>query len=181
MMQVTHLPCAAVKRLSLSRRPCPIARAADQLGDAWSLLLLREVFLGTRRFAELQTELGIAPNILTARLASLVEHGLLEAHPYSVKPVRHEYVLTEKGADVLPVLLSLAAWGNRWLAPKGALLLPIDAQTLCTVEPVVVDRKTGRQLIAGEVAVKAGPGAPRSVHRSLSSPRVFGAHTRSGS
>ncbi len=175
-MQVTTLGSPAVKRVSLSKRPCPIARALDQLGDAWSLLILRDVFLGARRFADLEAALGIAPNILTARLNALTAHGLLEAHAYSRRPVRHEYVLTAKGADVLPLLLSLAAWGNRWLAPRGAPLVPIDARTHRTVEPVLVDRKTGRRLVAGEVGLKAGPGAPRSVHRRLTPPRLFEAH-----
>jgi DNA-binding HxlR family transcriptional regulator len=167
-----------MERTSLARQPCPIARAADQLGDAWTLLVLRDVFLGAHRFAQLQERLGIAPNILTRRLALLTRRGLLEAHPYSRRPLRHAYTLTPKGAATLPVLLTLAAWGNAWLAPRGAPLVPIDPRTGRAVEPVLIDKRTGRPLVAGAVAVKAGPGAPRSLSASLRAPRVFTAGSR---
>ena len=165
-----------MRRTSFGDMPCPIARSLERVGEWWSILILRDALAGMTRFEEFQDSLGIAPNILTARLNALTAHGLLEAHAYSRRPVRHEYVLTAKGADVLPLLLSLAAWGNRWLAPRGAPLVPIDARTHRTVEPVLVDRKTGRRLVAGEVGLKAGPGAPRSVHRRLTPPRLFEAH-----
>lgn len=167
-----------MERTSLSRRPCPIARAADQLGDAWSLLVLRDVFLGAHRFAQLQEGLGIAPNILTRRLARLTRHGLLKATAYSRRPLRRAYALTPKGEATLPVLLTLAAWGNAWLAPRGAPLVTIDARSGRAVEPLLVDRRTGRPLVGGGVAVKAGPGAPRSLSASLRAPRVFTAGSR---
>ncbi|HEY0883283.1 MAG TPA: helix-turn-helix domain-containing protein [Archangium sp.] len=162
-----------MERTSLAGRPCPIARSVDLLGDAWSLLILRDVFLGARRFGDLQDGLGIAPNSLTRRLEALTRGGLLVARPYSQRPLRHEYALTQKGEDVLPVLLALSAWGNRWLAPRGAPLLLVDPRTGRQLDPVVVDQKTRRPLRAGQVAIIAGPGAPRSVHRELRTPRVF--------
>lgn len=162
-----------MRRRSLAQWPCPIARAADQLGDTWTLVILRDVSLGKRRFVELQQALPIAPNMLTRRLSALVEHGLVEAQRYSASPNRFEYHLTEKGADALPVLLTLAAWGNRWLAPKGAPLTIVDGSTQRVVDPVVVDARTGKRLVAGKVGVKAGPGAPKSIRNELHEPVVF--------
>jgi DNA-binding HxlR family transcriptional regulator len=162
-----------MERTSLARRPCSIARALDQLGDGWTLLILRDVFLGARRFAELEADLGIAANILAKRLVTLTRRGLLERRAYSTRPLRHEYVLTEKGEDALPVLLTLAKWGSRWLSPDGAPLLTVDAHTGDPVDPVLIDAKTGKRLLAGGVAVTAGPGAPRAVRAALTTPRVF--------
>lgn len=162
-----------MERTSLSRRPCGIARSLDQIGDAWSLLVIRDVFLGTRRFAELQESLKIAPNILSRRLEGLVRHGILEARSYSTRPLRKEYVLTEKGAGLLPVLLAVASWGNRWLAPQGAPLIIVDPATRARLEPVVVDRRSGKRLLPGEVAVLPGPGASAELRQRLRKPRVF--------
>ena len=96
------------------------------LGDHWNLLLLREACLGTRRFEEFQNELGIGRNILTQRLAGLVEEGLLRRVEYQQNPSRHEYRLTDKGRDAYPILAAMAAWGDRWLTgPEGApVVLP---------------------------------------------------------
>ncbi len=156
-----------MERVSLARRPCPIARAADQLGDTWRLVILRDVFVGVRRFAELEVSLGIAPNMLKRRLDELVHDGFLATNAYSKKPLRHEYVLTEKGADVLPLLLSLAAFGNRWLAPQGEPLLPVSVRTGRVVTPVLVDAKTRQPLRIEEVGLVAGPGAPKALRRAL--------------
>ncbi len=166
-----------MERTSLARRPCSIARALDQLGDGWSLLILRDVFLGAHRFGELQERLGIAPNILTRRLALLTRRGLLERRTYSFKPLRHEYVLTEKGEDVLPVLLVLGAWGSRWLAPDGAAQRMVDTDSRKAVDPIVIDRRTGKRLRAGDVAVVAGPGASKVLRAQLRQPRVFEARS----
>lgn len=175
MMQVTSVSGAApMERTSLARWPCPIARAADQLGDTWRLVILRDVYLGMHRFAALQESLGIAPNMLKRRLDELVRDELLVATAYSERPQRFEYSLTEKGADVLPVLLSLAAFGNRWLAPKGEPLVPVSLRDGRVVEPQVVDAKTRKPLKENEVGLAAGPGAPQSLRRALSrQPRTF--------
>jgi DNA-binding HxlR family transcriptional regulator len=113
-------------RTQLSGVTCPVARALDVLGDPWALLILREVFVGNRRFDGLKDELGIADTVLSNRLRILVEAGLLERTPYggSVRP-RVEYVLTEAGADTLPVLHALARWGRRHTtsSPPGGTLL----------------------------------------------------------
>ena len=95
---------------------CSIARALSVVGERWTLLILREAFRGVRRFDDFRAQLGIARNVLATRLAGLVEHGVLERRPYGSGPVRHEYHLSEKGRDLYPVLLSLLAWGDRWMA-----------------------------------------------------------------
>ncbi len=154
---------------------CPIARSLDQTGDWWSMLILRNAFLGARRFHDFEELLGIAPNTLTRRLAALTEHGLLRRYAYTERPRRYAYALTEKGQDFLPVLLSLAAWGNRWLAQEGVAIECVCATTGAPVEPALVDRRTGRALGPGMVALRAGPAARRRLRRGLEAPVVLGA------
>lgn len=86
------------------------------IGDRWTLLILRDVFRGVRRFGQLQADLGIARNILADRLAKLVDHGVLESVPYQDRPVRCEYRLSAKGQDLSPALVALMHWGDRWYA-----------------------------------------------------------------
>jgi DNA-binding HxlR family transcriptional regulator len=94
---------------------CPIARSLSVVGDRWSMLVLREAFLGTRRFEDFQQRTGAARNVLSDRLEKLVEHQVLQRRPYQEKPTRYEYRLTEKGLDLYPVLMALVRWGDRWL------------------------------------------------------------------
>jgi len=126
-----------------SAGPCPIARALIRMGDAWSMLILRDAGYGATRFDQFRTSLGIAPNILTRRLTALVEHGLMEKRRYCQQPPRDEYLLTPSGRDLLPVLLALGAWGRRHCG-AGPTSHAVDAETGAPIEPVVVDRTTGR-------------------------------------
>ncbi|HMJ12062.1 MAG TPA: helix-turn-helix domain-containing protein [Polyangiaceae bacterium] len=153
---------------------CPIARSLEETGDGWSMLILRSAFMGVRRFQDFQARLEIAPNTLSRRLETLVEHGLLTRRAYSEKPVREEYELTEKGLDFMPVLLALTAWGNRWLTPEGVAIECVDPETGRVLEPVVVDRQSGAELGAGKVALRAGPGAKPAVVRGLQNWVVMG-------
>ncbi|SEB57856.1 winged helix-turn-helix transcriptional regulator [Streptomyces sp. TLI_105] len=100
---------------------CAIAQAAAVVGDWWSLLLIRETARGHHRFDALQEELGISRKVLTERLAHLVETGVLKKVPYQDRPVRHEYQLTESGRGLLPVLLSMQDWADRWVLGDGSL------------------------------------------------------------
>jgi len=93
---------------------CPVASTLEIIGERWTILILRDVFMGIRRFEDLQRDLGVARNILQARLERLVENGILNKRPYQERPMRHEYRLTEKGADLWPVLVSLLKWGDRY-------------------------------------------------------------------
>ncbi len=95
---------------------CSIARTLSVVGDRWTLLLLRDCFLGARRFDQFSESLGLSPHLLSTRLAKLVEAGVLERHPYQQKPTRYEYRLTEKGRDLYPVIAGLVRWGDRWMA-----------------------------------------------------------------
>jgi DNA-binding HxlR family transcriptional regulator len=98
--------------------PCPIGRAADLVGDRWTLLVLREATIGVRRFDEFRARLGIADNILSSRLRRLVEHGVLTKLPYQDgRRERFEYGLTQAGADLAPVLQALAGWGEEYTTP----------------------------------------------------------------
>lgn len=102
-------------RYSFSEMECSIARSLELVGEWWTLLILRESFNGVRRFDDLQKHLGIARNVLTNRLNSLVEDGILRKVRYQEKPERYEYRLTDKGRDLYPVLLALKQWGDKWL------------------------------------------------------------------
>lgn len=93
---------------------CPTARALDVIGEWWTPLVIRDAFLGVRRFEQFQRRLGIARNILADRLDKLVAHGILESVPYQERPLRSEYRLTEKGRDLYPIILALGEWGDKW-------------------------------------------------------------------
>lgn len=95
---------------------CSIARTLEIVGERWTMLVLRDVFLGLRRFDEIQADLGIARNTLSARLDKLVAEGILERRRYQERPPRDEYLLTEKGLDLWPVVVSLMQWGDRYAA-----------------------------------------------------------------
>ena len=98
---------------------CSIATTLEAVGDRWTLLILRDLFRGVRRFEALHRDLGIARNLLTDRLHRLTELGMVHRVPYQDRPVRHEYRLTAKGADLSPALVALMHWGDRWYAPAG--------------------------------------------------------------
>jgi DNA-binding HxlR family transcriptional regulator len=138
---------------------CPIARSLDRVGEWWSILILRDAFAGKTRFDEFATSLGIAPNMLSRRLAALVEAGMLERRRYSERPPRDDYVLTARGRDFRPVLLTLLAFGNRHFAPEGASVVIVDAATGAPADPVLVDRASGRPLVEPEFEVVPGPAA----------------------
>lgn len=110
-----------MKRTDLSDATCAIAQALDVVGDWWTLLVVRDVAGGAHRFDGLQRELGISRKVLTERLAWLVEHEVLERRPYSDRPPRHEYHLTDKGRGLLPVLVALQDWGTRHVMGDGSL------------------------------------------------------------
>jgi DNA-binding HxlR family transcriptional regulator len=133
-----------------SAGPCPVGRALLRVGDAWSMMILRDAGGGATRFDQFRTSLGIAPNILTRRLTALTEDGLLEKRRYSERPPRDEYVLTAKGRDFLPILFAIGAWGMKYHG-EGGTSRAIDTETGAPIEAVVVDRASGRPL--GEIAM----------------------------
>ena len=140
---------------------CSIARTLEVLGERWTLLVIRDVFNGHRRFDQIHENLGIARNVLSARLARLVEEGILEKRAYQERPPRYEYFLTEKGLDLWPVMISMLHWGDRHLAePAGPPML--IRHKVC--EGIVDERGTcsscGERLDARDAYTENGPGAP---------------------
>ncbi|MFN8633822.1 MAG: helix-turn-helix domain-containing protein [Chloroflexota bacterium] len=154
-----------MQRLSFKTSECPIARGLDPVGDWWSVLILRDVFDGFTRFDELEKSLRIAPTMLTRRLRSLVEAGLLERRAYSEHPPRYEYVLTERGRDFRPVILALYAWEYRHTPPEARSLTLVEEESGREIEPVFVDRETGRPIEELRVRFTAGPVASARARR----------------
>lgn len=101
-------------RTNFSDMACSIARTLEVIGERWSLLIVRDAFYGVRRFDDFRQDLGIARNVLTDRLTTLVAQGVFERRQYEERPPRYEYVLTEKGRELLPVILTMMKWGDRW-------------------------------------------------------------------
>ncbi len=144
-------------KVDLSAMPCSIARSLDVIGEGWTILVLRDVFRGIRRFDELQRDLGIATNVLTARLKRLTDEGLLERRRYEQRPPRYEYHLTAKGRDLYPVLIALIRWGDKYLAgPSGPPLVLIHEACGKPTVPILVCPECGETV---------GPGALRSLAR----------------
>lgn len=98
---------------------CSIARTMEVIGEPWSPLVLRNVYVGITRFDQLQQSLGISRKVLAERLRWLVEQGVLERHEYSAKPPRHDYALTDKGVELVDVLMVMVGWGDKWLAGEA--------------------------------------------------------------
>ena len=151
-----------VKRTSLEKADCPIARALDAIGDWWSLLIIRDAFLGIRRFSEFQKNIGIARNILTVRLRALVDDGILQTAPASDGSAYQEYVLTPKGRGVFPVLVALRQWSEEFSFSSGeCATLLVDRSTGRPVRKLELRAQDGRLLGNGDTEVKANPGVKR--------------------
>ena len=141
--------------------PCPIARSADLIGDPWVLMILRECTYGVSRFDAFQERLSIGRNVLTSRLARMVESGLLEKVRYQERPERFEYRLTEKGADATGVLAWMISFGERWIFEDEAQPIELrDRRTGARVHPQLVDARTGEPLNARNLVPAPGPGFP---------------------
>jgi DNA-binding HxlR family transcriptional regulator len=139
---------------------CSIASTLEVVGERWSLLIVRDVFLGLRRFEQIQADLGIARNILQRRLSMLVEHGVLEKRLYMKNPPRHEYRLTEKGIDLWPAIVALMQWGDRYepsLDGPPVVLEHRDCGGAVDEHRICV--QCGARLSARDVRALPGPGA----------------------
>ena len=136
-----------MKRKSLGTANCPIARTLDVIGDWWSLLIVRDAFLGKRRFSEFHKSLGLAKNILCVRLQKLVSHGIFEAVPSLCGSAYQEYALTEKGRRLYLVLVALRQWGENFLFNEGEVdLLLVDRDNGQPVKPLELRSQDGRLL-----------------------------------
>ena len=148
-----------MQRTSFEDINCSVAQCLEVVGDWWSMLIVRDAFLGVRRFDDFQARLGISRNILNQRLTKLVGAGVLARVPYQEHPPRSEYRLTDKGRDLWPVLTALRQWGDRWAAPGGAPLEMRHASCGRVVEAVAVCSDCGEPLDLRAVTVEPGPGA----------------------
>jgi DNA-binding HxlR family transcriptional regulator len=136
-----------VKRTSHKRARCPVARPLDAIGDWWSLLIIRDAFDGLRRFGEFQKNLGLAKNILTVRLRSLVQHGILDTVPASDGSAYQEYILTEKGRALFPLLVALRQWGEDYFFdPDESHVLLVDRKYGLPVRRLELRSQDGRVL-----------------------------------
>lgn len=150
-----------MKRTGFATWPCSIARSVDLLGDWWTPLVLREAFLGVRRFDDMQRSLGIGRNVLTQRLKRLVDEGMLDRVRYQEKPDRYEYVLTEKGRDFYPVLAAMAAWGDQWLSgDEGPPVIFHHKRCDHDMTAKVVCSECGEEIKVRDVRVRAADGTP---------------------
>jgi len=148
-----------VTRTDLADVHCSIARTMEVLGDAWGALILRDVFAGITRFDAIQADLGISRKVLATRLDELVARGILARRPYSEHPPRFDYVPTECGRDLHPVLLAIMAYGDRWLAPDGPPVEIHHAKCGHRATAVVTCSECGAPLDAQDALAQAGPGA----------------------
>jgi DNA-binding HxlR family transcriptional regulator len=150
-------------KIRLEDRECPLSTTLGHVGEWWTLLILHDAFDGYSRFDEFQANLQISSSILTSRLKTLTASGLLERRRYQTHPDRYEYVLTDLGRSLRPVIIALAAWGNSRLDPNERSMILVEKDTGIEVDPVVVDRATGRPLDGEGFVFTAGPAASEAM------------------
>ena len=143
----------------IDQQVCAVARTLAVVGDRWTLLILRDAFMGTRRFEDFQRQLGVSRHRLSDRLNKLVEAEIFRREPYQQRPLRHEYRLTRKGLALYPVMMELAQWGNEW-ADDGNGPPVVYQHRRCghIVRPVMSCSECGERLQPGEVTPMIGPG-----------------------
>ncbi|HEY8466862.1 MAG TPA: winged helix-turn-helix transcriptional regulator, partial [Solirubrobacterales bacterium] len=139
---------------------CSIARTLELIGERWTLLVIRDVLMGNRRFEGIQRSLGVARNVLSNRLQRLVDEGILERRAYQDHPARYEYLLTEKGLDLWPVLVAMIGWGDKYLAgPEGPPVLILHKECGGRVNDRRICERCGAQLEVRDAYAVPGPGA----------------------
>jgi DNA-binding HxlR family transcriptional regulator len=165
---------------TLEEEPCSVARTIAVIGDRWSLLILRECFLRTRRFEAFQSALGITRHLLAERLKKLVRFGVLRRVAYQESPKRHEYILTAKGLDLYPILMAIVHWGDSHMVDqRGRPVLHEHKVCGKTFDPVMVCSQCREPLAPKEVHVHPGPGARQAqASLKLSKRAVAKAHRR---
>lgn len=147
---------------------CSIARALGEVGERWSLLIIREAVMGSTRFDQFHERLGIARNILTDRLATLVSHGVLDRTASPANARIHHYTLTRKGHELLPVLAALMHWGDRWIhAEIGAPIVLVNRKTRKPIAQMALRGENGQPLDSSDIDITAGPGATPRMRQRL--------------
>ncbi len=145
-------------RVNLAALPCSLARTLEIVGERWALLVLRDVCFGWNRFDEIHDHLGIARNILKARLDSLVRHGMVERVRYQEHPIRYEYLPTAMAIDMVPALMALVAWGDRWTARDGPPVLFTHRACGHDTAARVVCQYCAAPLARADLDLRPGPG-----------------------
>ena len=140
--------------------PCSVARALSVVGDRWTILVLRDAFLGAHRFEQFETSLGCSPHLLSTRLAKLVESGVLERRAYQQRPTRHEYRLTDKGRDLYPVIAALLRWGDRWMQEGDATMHLVHRSCGHHTTPTLTCSVCNEELTARNVRATLGGASP---------------------
>ncbi len=158
MKQLSVTRITLMLRRDYEGQDCSIARALEVIGERWTLLILRDVFLGVRRFEDFQADLGVARNVLSARLGRLVDEGIIEKRRYQEHPTRYEYRLTEKGIDLWPVLISLVKWGDKYAAQDGPPRIIEHRDCGGQVNDHLNCDRCGQPLTARDVVTRPGPG-----------------------
>jgi len=149
-----------MQRTSFGAMACSIARTLDVIGEGWAPLILRDVWVGINRFDQLQADLGISRKVLAERLKHLVDREILERRPYSDRPDRFEYVLTERGRELVEVLTVMVRWGDRWLAGEAGPPVLYRHQACGETSRVEVRcEHCGEPMTPDTIDVLAGPGA----------------------
>lgn len=148
-----------MQRTPLGEMACSIAQTLDVAGEWWTPLVLRDIYVGLGRFDRIRDNLGISRKVLTARLNTLIANGVVERIPYQQSPVRYDYVLTEKGRELMVAVLALMAWGDKWSAPQGPPVLLQHRNCGHRSRPEVVCSHCGETLDADRIDVQPGPGA----------------------
>jgi DNA-binding HxlR family transcriptional regulator len=156
-----------MERKSFQGMDCPVALALEQVGEWWSILILRDATHGITRFEGFQKSLGISPNSLSRRLGALVQSGLLERRRYCERPPRDEYVLTAAGEAFRPVLIALYAWGMEFFPPAAPNVRLVDAETGVDVDPLYIDRATRHPLDEEHTEFLPGPSADDTLRAVL--------------
>lgn len=146
-------------RKRFDEMPCAIAQTLNQVGDWWTLLIVRDAMKGARRFSDFHESTGIAKNILTDRLNKLVENGIMIREEVGVRGQRQEYVLTERGEGLFPILMAMQQWGDRWIyGQEEAPVVLYDTRTGEELAPIAVANESGESVTHHHVAIKPGPG-----------------------
>jgi len=145
----------------MNEMACSIARTLDVAGEWWTPLILRDIYVGISRFDQIRSDLGVSRRVLTARLETLVIGGIVERRPYQENPPRSDYILTEKGRDLVIPILTLMAWGDRWAAPDGPPALIEHRSCGHLIRPEVVCSCCHEPLDADDLQIREGPGARR--------------------
>lgn len=157
-----------MRRVSFDAMSCSIARSLEVVGEWWTPLIVREISFGRRRFDEIQSGLGISRNVLTERLTKLVDDGVLERHNIARTGTRHEYLLTEKGQALMPVLVALMQWGDAWMADEKGPPVELEHRACGhRTRPIFACSECGEELVAGSVTAHRGANWQNDPHHPV--------------